>query len=372
MKNNPRLKIALVHEYLVKLGGAEKVLAVFAEMFPDAPIFTMLYDEKICGKVFPKERIKVSGLNKLPEFIKNKRRYLFPLMPKTIENFDFSDYDIVISSNSAYCHGIITNSNTFHICYCHSPMRYAWDWYHEYKDEQRVGFFKKMIISYLMKKIRIWDKAASDRPDVYIANSKNVQNRLKKYYRTNSLIIYPPVDINRFKVQKTHEDYFLIVSTLTPYKKIDLAIKLFNKIGKKLIIIGSGNEMQYLKNISENNIEFLGYKNDQEVSEYMQNCRALIFPGEEDFGIAPIEAQACGKPVLGLEKGGLKETIISGKTGELFSEPTIESMENALAKLIDNEKFYDTELMRKNAERFGKEVFVERIRDIIKSVIRKP
>lgn len=365
------MKIALVHEYLVKLGGAEKVLNVLQEMFPEAPIFTLLYNEKVCGSLFKREKIRVSGLQKLPDWILKKRRYLFPLMPYFMEKFDFRGYDLVISCNSAYAHGIITPVETFHICYCNSPMRYAWDWYHEYLKEQKVGGFKRAAIAYLMKKIRTWDKIASDRPDFYIANSKNVARRIKKYYRLDSKVIYPPVDVSRFQIQKKHADFFLVVATLSPYKRVDLAVELCNKLGKRLVIIGDGSERPYLEQIAGPTIDFLGFQDDRVVTEYLSNCRAVIFPGEEDFGLVPVEALACGKPVLAFGKGGVTETVRAGKTGEFFYEPTVDSLEDGLARLLNNEKNYDRELMRKTAAKFSKERFIREMKKVIEVSLHK-
>lgn len=361
---------ALVHEYLVKLGGAERVVKVLADMFPEAPIYTLIYDEYVCGKIFGNKKIITSFLQKFPKFMRKRRKYLFPLMPQAIEQFDLSGFDLVISSNSAYAHGVITPVETRHICYCNSPMRYAWDWYHEYKKEQQVGGFRRMMISYFMKKVRMWDKIAADRPDLYLANSINVQKRLKKYYRIDSHVVYPPVDVERFKIHKGHEDYFLLVSTLSPYKRVDLAVKLFNKVGKKLVIIGEGSDMNRLKSMASENIDFLGFKDDSGVKEYMEHCRALIFPGEEDFGIAPVEAQACGKPVLAYGKGGLVETVIGGKSGEFFYQPSVEAMEDALGRLIRNYSLYSPKEIRKNAELFSKERFVKEINEVIAKVMK--
>ncbi|MBA4337104.1 glycosyltransferase family 4 protein [bacterium] len=358
-------KTALVHDFLLKLGGGERVLKVFADMFPDAPIYTLLYDEKSVGSVFPKERVRPSSLQKLPSFIRKRQKYLLPKMPGAIEEMDFGEFDIVLSSNSAFSHGIITNTDTKHICYCHSPMRYAWDWTHEYVKEQNVGRFKKAAIALLLKKIRMWDQIAADRVDKYIANSKTVRNRIMKYYRKDAEIIYPPVDVNRFKPQKKKENFFLIVSTITPYKKIDLAVQLFNKLGKELVIIGDGPQKPYLQSIAGPNISFLGFKSDRETAQYYQNARAFIFPGEEDFGITPVEAMAAGTPVLAYGKGGVTETVIPGVTGEFFNKPTVDSMGQGLAKLLTNEKNYSVTAMRDQAEKFSQERFIKEIEKAI-------
>lgn len=353
------MKIALVHDFLVKLGGAERVLKVFSDLYPDAPIYTLLYDEEVCGKVFPAGRVRTSFLQKLPEFLRKRQKYLLPLMPRAIESFDLSDFDLIISSSGAYAHGVLMPSSAQHVCYCHSPMRYAWDYTHEYLQEQNAGGLKKFLANRIVHKVREWDQIVSDRPDFYLANSNHVRKRIKKYYRKEADILYPPVDTRRFQAQKEHNNYFLIVSTLTPYKKIDLAIQLFNKIGKELIIIGSGSHYEYLKSIAASNVHLMGFKDDDTVKKYMEGCRALIFPGEEDFGITPVEAMACGKPVLAYGKGGALETIVPGVTGEFFYEPTLESMEDGLGRLIVNEPQYDAEKIHRHSVQFSKQKFVE-------------
>jgi len=358
-----------VHDFLVKLGGAERVVKVLSEMYPDADIFTLFYDESKVGAMFPKERVKTSWMQGLPKIIRNKYKFLTHKFPSAIESLNLENYDLVISSNTALSHGVLTGLNTKHICYCHSPMRYGWDWSNEYVKENEIKGFKKLLYAPLMKYLREWDTLAADRPDVYLANSVNVQGRIKKYFRQPSEVVYPPVDTNRFKAKEDNQGYFLIVSTLTPYKKIGLAVQLFNKIGRKLIIIGDGPERKFLESIAGDNIEFLGYKDDDVVKEYMENCRAFIFPGEEDFGIAPVEAMACGKPVLGYFKGGLCETVIAGETGEFFYEPTVESMEDGLARLMYNEKFYKAHSIRRHATQFSREEFEKKMKRTVKHVM---
>lgn len=355
------MKVAIVHDFLLKLGGAERVVKALAEIFPKAPIYCLLYDENAVGTVFPKERVRTSFLQGYPNFLRKRSRFLVHKMPRAMEELDLEEFDLVISSNTAFAHGIITNVNTKHLCYCHSPMRYAWDWSNEYRQENNIKGLKGLLYAPLIKYLREWDKIAADRPTEYVANSVNVQRRLKKYYAVNSDILYPPVDVERFRASENKENYFLIVSTLTPYKKIDLAVQLFNKIGRKLVIIGDGPQRKYLENIAGENIEFLGFKDDKTIKEYMENCRALIFPGEEDFGITPVEAMACGKPVLALGKGGATESIVSGKTGEFFFESNVEAMEDGLARLIYNEKFYKPHTIRQHAMNFSREIFKKKL-----------
>ncbi|MEK7529047.1 MAG: glycosyltransferase [Patescibacteria group bacterium] len=362
------MKIALVQDFLTRLGGAERVLKVLADMYPKAPIYTLLYDEEKVGAVFPKQRVITSRLQNYSTFIRNRVKYLLPRIPQIVELWDFSGFDLVISSSTSFVHGIITGTKTRHVSYYHSPMRFAWDWHSEYVKEQNLTGLKKAAVAYIMKDIREWDRFAGDRPDFHIANSETVRKRIKKYYRIDAgKVIHPPVDISRFSVGKSHEDYFLIVSTLTPYKRIELAIQLFNKIGRRLVIIGDGPHKNFLQTISKPNIEFLGFKSDEAVAEYMKNCRALIFPGEDDFGITPVEAMACGKPVIAYGHGGATETIIAGKTGEFFHEPTVTSLEQGLARFFNNERSYSPLAIRRHANQFSEEVFKKKILEVIKS-----
>lgn len=351
------------------MGGAERVLHEFSKMYPKAPIYTLLYDEKVCGDMFPKERVRTSFLQKYPSFARKRHKYLLPLMPVAIENLDFSDFDVVLSSSNAYAHGIVTNLRTKHLCYCHSPMRYAWDWTHNYMAENNLRGIKKRAVMRMLEDIRVWDQSCADRVDKYIANSETVRGRIYKYYRQESDVIFPPVDVKRFRVGgKSHEDYFLIVSTLTPYKRIDLAISLFNRLGRRLVIIGDGSARQQLEDMAGPTIDFLGFKSDEVVKEYIENCRGLIFPGEDDFGIVPVEAMAAGKPVLAYGRGGATETVLEGETGEFFMEPTLEAMEDGLARLMLNEPLYSPTKIRRHANKFDRSVFIENIKKALKKV----
>lgn len=359
------MKVALVHDFLVKLGGAERVLKSLTEIYPSAPIFCLVYDEKAVGEVFPRERVRTSFLQKLPKFVRRRYPYLLPLIPRAVESFDFEGYDLVISSSTAYAHGIVVPLETKHVCYCHSPMRFAWDYSAEYLRERKMGGLMRAAFGYFLKGLREWDQVAADRPDLYLANSVNVQRRIEKYFRQKSEVLYPPVEVSRFSAVKANEDYFLIVSTLAAYKRIDLAVKLFNRIGKRLVIIGEGAEREKLETMAKENIEFLGFKDDKVVKEYLENCRAFIFPGEEDFGISPVEAMACGKPVLAYGKGGLLESVVEGETGEFFYEPTVEAMEDGLGRLIANERHYKAKRIRERASIFSEEVFRENLKKFV-------
>lgn len=361
------MKVALAHDFLVKLGGAERVLKVFADLFPEAPIFTLFYDEKAVGSTFPRERIRGLPLQKMYTLSGRRQRFMLPLMDFGVERLDMAGYDLILSSNTALIHGIVPTMHQKHICYCHSPARYIWDYYHPYKREARLDGLTGTIITRYLHSLRMWDRAAAGRVDTWIANSKNVQKRIRKYFRSPSQLLYPPIDVKRFSVHRNHENYFLIVSTLTTFKRLDIAIELFNRIGRKLVIIGDGPERERLEQISEKNIEFLGFQSDAMVKEYMEHCRAFLFLSDDDFGIAPVEAMSCGKPVIAFARGGALETVFPGVTGELFKDQNPESLEAGLVRFFLHEKNYDASMIRSHAEQFDQQVFIEKIQEIVKN-----
>ena len=361
-------KIAIAHDFLTKIGGAEKVLLVLHELFPDAPIYTTVYDEERTKNVFSGCKIITSSLNKLPRAIRNRTKLLLPFLPRAVEEFDFSEFDIVISSSNSFIHGVITSPKTFHLCYCHSPMRYAWDYTNEYLKENKVGFgLKGLFVRNILHKVRIWDKISSPRADSWIANSENVKTRIKKYYNFDSKVLFPPAPVENISMNNDIADeYYLIVSRLEPYKKIELAISAFNDLKKPLIIIGEGSYFGHLKAMAHQNIEFLGWQSNKSVYEYMRNARALIFPGEDDAGITPLESMACGRPVIAYNRGGAKECILQGKTGLLFDKPTSESLKENVLELEKNILDFSPKSCRERAEEFSTENFKSNFIKILK------
>lgn len=386
-KKNP--KIAIVHDFLTYFGGAEQVLLSLHSLYPKAPIYTLLYDKEKMQKYFPNTKIRTSFLNKFPKFIRKRKKYLLLFMPTAAETFDLRDFDIVISSSSSFAKGIITKPKTTHICYCHTPTRFLWDWYYNYLNENKIKGLKKILLVPLLHYMRIWDKSASERVDYFIANSQNTANKIKKFYGRESVVIYPPASINKFKIQnsqpktgllsrqtialreekfKIQNDYFLIVSRLSPYKKIDIAIEAFNKLGLPLVIIGDGQERYRLEKMAEKNIKFLGFQPEEELNKYYRNCYALIFPGEDDFGITPIEAMSFGKPVLAFRKGGATETIIEGITGEFFDDPIPEILADGIRRMKNNYDNYSPEKIIENAEKFSERKYKENIKNIVEKL----
>lgn len=356
------MRIALVHELLTMRGGAEKTLKVLADMFPEAPIYTLLHDEKKLGEWFPKERVRTSRLQKFSWISKNHHLYL-GCFPRAVESWDFSEFDLVISASSAFVHGIKTGPETKHICYVHSPARYLWDRTFdvlEQAKEKPFGWIPYTYLTHIMCMLRKWDASVADRPDVLLAASKEVKRRIELYWRRESEVIYPPVEISDFPLaQAQRGDSYIIVSTLVPYKRIELAIEACNKLGKRLKIIGSGPHRKKLEKISGSTIEFLGYQEHDKLVHELQNAKAFIFPGCEDFGIAPVEAMACGTPVIAFRKGGALETVKDGETGIFFDDSTSE----ALAKAIEafEGMSFDPKRCRENAELFSRERFEKQI-----------
>jgi len=373
LAHNGRLimKVALVHDYLIRFGGAERVLLELSRMFPEAPIYTLLYDEAKMGEWFPGERVKSSFLQKFPEFWRKRHKYLLPFLPAAPEAFDLRDFDLVISSSSSFAKGIITRPKNIHISYCHNPARFLWDYSFEYLDQQNLGGGQQLFVKFCLNYLRLWDRAASQRVDYFIANSKATAARIKKYYRREAKVIYPPVEIERnfYEVSpRKLGEYFLIVSQLAPYKKIDVAIEAFNKLELPLVIIGEGSQKDYLKKITNKNIKILGWLSDSQIRQYYENCVAFIFPGEDDFGIAAVEAMLCGKPVLALKAGGALETVLPGMTGEFFEAPTPEVLAEGVRRLRENFNRYSPLVIRKWAEKFSTERFRREIMAFIEKV----
>ncbi|MDP3955199.1 MAG: glycosyltransferase [bacterium] len=350
------MKVALVYDRVNKIGGAERVLTALHTIWPEAPLYTAVYNPETASWASD-FKVMTSFLQSFPMAKRHPEVYL-PLTPLAFESFDFSSFDVVISVTSAEAKGIITGVKTLHLCYCLTPTRYLWSGFWEYK----IPLVAKPFLS----RLRLWDQVASNRPDGYLAISKTVAARINKYYRKEAEVIYPPVDTEKFQITSTKSqtgDYFLIVSRLVPYKRIDLAIEAFNTLGLPLKIIGMGSEEGKLKRMVNKNIEFLGQLTDTQVLGYYQDCQAVIFPGVEDFGLVPLEAAACGAPTIAYGSGGALETIIAGKTGELFFPQTA----GALIEKIKGFKRrnYQAGDCRNQAEKFKEEEFREKFSRVV-------
>jgi glycosyltransferase involved in cell wall biosynthesis len=371
------MKIALIHDWLTGMRGGEKCLEIFCKLFPDATLMTLIHLKGTMSPTIEKMDIRTSFIQKLP-FIKQKYRHYLPLFPTAIEEFDLKGYDLILSSSHCVAKGVLTHPGTMHFCYCHTPMRYVWSMYHDYFGQGRAKGLQKMIIAFSSNYLRMWDVISANRVDHFIANSHHVQKRIEKYYHRDAAVIHPPVDTANTWLSEKNDDYYLVVTALVPYKRIDIAVKAFNQLNKKLVIVGQGSEEKYLKKIAGKNIEFVGWAVGTELQNYYANCKALIFPGEEDFGIVPVEAQAFGKPVIALGIGGALETVRGiwptrdgsyinqndgQTTGIFFPQATPESLIKAV-ELLEQINF-SGEFIRRHALQFDKEQFRQRIKSFI-------
>jgi glycosyltransferase involved in cell wall biosynthesis len=352
------MKIALAHDYLTQYGGAERVLISFRDLYPHAPIYTLLYHAQKVRGAFDEKSVKTSFLQHVPLAKKHHRAFLF-FMPTAIEQFDFSPYDVVLSDSASYAKGVITTPQTLHICYCHTPLRYAWDDSQKYIREFPLSGVVRAILPFFISYIRIWDRQAALRVDRYIANSRFVAGRIQKYYKRDAEVIYPPVDTAFFRNETRAGNYFLMVGRLLSYKKFDLGVKVFNRLGLPLKIVGNGPELRALKRMAGPNIEFLGEMKEKELRDVYIGSRALIFPQEEDFGLVSAEALAAGRPVIAYAGGGALEMVVDGANGVLFKEQSEDSLADAIRRF--ELLHFDEAVIRDSASKFDKEVFRERI-----------
>ena len=350
------MKVALVHDHLAQDGGAEKVLKILSQMFPDAPIYTLLYEPANAAKYFKDRNINTSIIQRVPFGVKHYRWFM-PLMPMSVEFFNLRGYDLVISDTSSYAKGVITPQDTPHICYCHTPTRYLWSDTHSYVEELDYNKYVKKLIGLSLNNLRVWDKVAADRVDYFIANSKFIGRRIKKYYRRESEIIYPPVEIDKFSAIEKKEDYYLAGGRLVPYKRFDLLVKAFKESGRQLKIFGDGPDHGRLIDIAGNsrNIEFCGRVSTECQARLYGNARAFLNPQEEDFGITVVEAQASGTPVIAYSSGGAAEIILPEKTGLLFDHQDTQTVNSTIDKFEKAD--WNPADSRKRSEEFSVEVF---------------
>jgi glycosyltransferase involved in cell wall biosynthesis len=355
------LRVAIVHYWFVRLRGGERVLEALAGMFPQADIFTLVLDLKALPPSLRSRKFTTSFLQRIPGIRRHYKKFL-PLFPLALEQFRLDEYDLVISSESGAAKGILTRPHTCHICYCHTPMRYVWDMYHQYRSSAPGGALGRSFYSIAASYVRQWDYAASARVDYFVASSHNAASRIAKYYRRNAEVIHPPVSIRSFSIGTNSEDFYLVVSPLVVYKRVDLAISACNALNRRLVVIGQGDLTQALRKMAGPTITFLGYQPDEVVRDHYQRCRAFIFPCEDDIGLTPIEAQACGRPVIAFGRGGALETVVGGfpsssfmpesSTGIFFAEQSAESLAEAIRFFEANENRFSPAFIRRHAERF--------------------
>ena len=362
------LKTAIVHEWLVNYAGSERCVESFNNLYPESDVYTLVdflnNDER--NVILKGKQTNTSFIQKLP-FAKKKHRNYLPLFPFAIEQFDLSEYQLIISSSHAVAKGALTFSNQLHICYCHTPIRYAWDLQFRYLKEAGLEKgIKSLFVKRTLHKIRQWDVATANRPDFYIANSNHIAKRIKKIYNREAAVIYPPVDVDKFTIGEKRDNFYLTASRMVPYKRLDLIVEAFNEMpDKKLVVIGHGPEKEKIKNKAKQNIELIDYQPPEKLKEFMQRAKAFVFAAEEDFGIIVVEAMACGTPVIAWNYGGTAESVIDGETGIHFNEQNTESIKAAVNKFEKEIDKFDPEIVRAHSLQFSRKVFEEKIKAFI-------
>jgi glycosyltransferase involved in cell wall biosynthesis len=365
------MRVALVHDWLTGMRGGERVLEALLGLWPDAEIFTLLHVPGSVSPLIESRPIHASFVGRLPGAARRYRSFL-PLFPAAIERFDLRGYDLVVSSSHCVAKGVRTGG-TPHVCYCHTPMRYVWDLYDDYFGPGRASLPVRLLMPPVAAWLRRWDRRTASRVHTFIANSAHVRERIRRCYGRDAVVVHPPVDVERFRPAATREDFYLIVSALVPYKRVDLAIEAFNRLGRPLVVAGTGPELERLRRIAGPNIRFVGWLPDDEIADLYARCRAFIFPGIEDFGITAVEAQAAGAPVIAFGAGGALETVIGSDgeradaTGVFFHEPTPQALAQAVERA--DRATFDPAVLRRNAERFSLAAFQQGILDAVERLV---
>lgn len=361
-----KCRVAIVHDYLNQMGGAERVVELLHRMFPQAPIYTTIVDRDRLWPELRDAEIRTTWMQRIPGILKRYKLF-FLLYPFAVRSWDLRAYDLIISSSSAYAKGAAAKGNTLHVCYCHTPMRFAWD-FDTYMRSGEANPVLRGLAKGLILPLRLWDRANTRKVHHLIANSTVVRERIRKVYGRSSSLIFPPVNLSRFQISGSGpDDYFLVVSRLVSYKRIDLAVEACTRLGRKLIVIGDGPDRNRLERMAGPTIRFMGRLADGEIVRYMQRCQALIFPGVEDFGITPLEANACGRPVLAFRGGGALDTISPGLNGMFFDEQTADSLADGLQRIVRQP--WNAGIIRRHAEQFGEEAFVRQLNQLIQSMM---
>lgn len=360
------MKVAIIHYWLVGMRGGEKVVEALCELYPQADIFTHVYVPDMVSETIRKHRVIPTFINALPRAAKMYKTYL-PLMPLALEQLDLRGYDLIISSESGPAKGIVPPTDAVHVCYCHTPMRYIWNMYHDYRNS--AGWLTRSLMPLLAHYLRMWDVTSARRVDSFVANSATVANRIQRYYGAKSTIIHPPVDTHAFSSAAPSQigDYYLMVGELVSYKRPELAVQAFNAMNEKLVVIGGGEMLDKIRRLAGPTINVMGSQPFEVLKEHYMRCRALIFPGEEDFGMVPVEAMASGRPVIAYGRGGATETVLESTSGVFFAEPTIEAISAAVKKLSAMD--IDPAKITMHASQFSRALFLQRIRDHIDSVL---
>lgn len=362
------MKTAIVHYWLVGMRGGEKVVEALCGLLPEADLFTHVYRPGAVSEIIRKRTVRTTFIDRLPNAAGNYKSYL-PLMPMALEQLDLSSYDLVVSSESGPAKGVVPGQDAVHVCYCHTPMRYVWNLYDRYK--RSVSPLKRLFMVPLIHYLRLWDRSSADRVDHFVANSKNVAARIRKYYRRPAEVIYPPVDTSRFEISRETGDYYLMVGQLVDYKRFDLGIEACRRMGKKLIVVGDGDERSKLGRRAGPGVKLVGWQDATALKRLYSGCRALIFPGDEDFGIVPVEAMASGRPVIAYGKGGALESVREGRTGLFFETQTVDALCDAMAAFERGGAFDAVDIAR-YARRFDVSVFESRMRATLSRVVSNP
>jgi len=367
------VKKALIHDWFSTYAGAEKCVESFTNVWDDFEIYGLIDFLSECDrdKILKGKRAHTSFIGKLP-FAKSKYRNYLPLFPLAIEQFDLSGYDVVLSSSHAVAKGVLTHSNQLHIAYIHTPIRYAWDLYHQYLRESGLDRgLKGVLAKYFLHKIRLWDAVSANRVDHYVANSRYIARRIEKIYGKPSDVIYPPVDVDKFTLREAKEEFYLTASRMVPYKKVGLIVEAFSQTDKKLVVVGDGPDMAKIKSKAGKNVELLGFADDKTMRDLMGRAKAFVFAAEEDFGITPVEAQACGTPVICFGRGGSRETVIDGESGLYFMEQNTKEMLAAVAKFEQNRDKFEPVKIRENSLRFSRARFEAEIKSYVEKKYEK-
>ncbi len=364
------MRVALVHDWLTGMRGGERCLEVFCELFPDADLYTLLHVPGSVAPVIERRRVITSFLQRLPDAA-NRYRYYLPLFPAAIRSFDLSGYDLVLSSSHAVAKGVRVPPGALHVCYCFTPMRYVWDLYDEYFGA-RSGFLTRTLMPPMAAALRRWDRRTAPGVHYFVAISRFVAERIRRAYGRDADVIYPPVDVSRFRIKESPGEFYLVVSALTPYKRVDLAIEAATRLQARLVVVGTGPEERRLRALAGPTVEFLGWQSDAETADLYVRCRALLFPTLEDFGITPLEAMAAGRPVIALGQGGALETVVppggaEPPTGLFFERQTADELTTAIRRFESGAVQFDAKALRRRAEAFDRPLFKERVQGYLRA-----
>lgn len=359
-------RIAIVHYWLVTMRGGEKVVEELCRLYPQAEIFTLVADVEKLSPLLRCRKIHTSALQKLPG-VRRHYQKLLPLMPFALEHFDLSEFDLVISSESGPAKGVIVRPDAVHLCYCHSPMRYIWDHYHVYRRD--LGWLGRWMLTLCAPALRVWDVSTAARVDRFIANSSHVARRIRRFYARPADVVHPPVAVEDFEPAEKTGDFFLLAGQLVSYKRADMAVKAFAGRRERLVVIGEGPQLGELRKIATPNVKFLGFQPFAVLREHLANCRALVFPGEEDFGILPVEAMASGRPVIAFDAGGARETVVDERVGVRFGEQSVEALNKAIDLFLRREEGYDSDHIRRHARAFSTSIFAARMNRIVNETL---